>query len=178
MSLPIDQRDALQVLARSPLGTTESIMMAYGFGVGTLQKLGTRRARDRRAADGAGGAAADRKQVGADHRRRAGGTGQVHARLIGRLWHWLKTAKQTSDQASTPSRSPPGFYFEQSWVPAAVTMRGMASVYIIAASCFLTSMTPFQLRLRRFYCDSRRVSRCFHAAFSRGAVAGFSQLVH
>jgi DNA-binding PadR family transcriptional regulator len=39
MSLPIDQRDALQVLARSPLGTTESIMMAYGFGVGTLQKL-------------------------------------------------------------------------------------------------------------------------------------------
>jgi hypothetical protein len=39
MAIPVDQHDALQVLARSPLGATESIMMAHGFGVGTLHNL-------------------------------------------------------------------------------------------------------------------------------------------
>jgi hypothetical protein len=39
MSLPIDQREALLMLADRPLGSTESIMMAYGLGVGTLHNL-------------------------------------------------------------------------------------------------------------------------------------------
>jgi hypothetical protein len=37
--LPIDQRDALRMLAGSPVGSTESILMAHGFGIGTLHDL-------------------------------------------------------------------------------------------------------------------------------------------
>jgi hypothetical protein len=39
MALPIDQREALRMLAGSPLGSTESILMAHGFGIGTLHDL-------------------------------------------------------------------------------------------------------------------------------------------
>jgi hypothetical protein len=39
MALPIDRREALRMLAGSPLGSTESIMMAHGFAIGTLQYL-------------------------------------------------------------------------------------------------------------------------------------------
>jgi hypothetical protein len=39
MALPVDQREALRVLARSPFGSTQSIMMAHGFGIGTLNVL-------------------------------------------------------------------------------------------------------------------------------------------
>jgi hypothetical protein len=36
---PIDQRDALRMLDGSPVGSTEAIMMAHGFAIGTLQEL-------------------------------------------------------------------------------------------------------------------------------------------
>jgi hypothetical protein len=39
MAIPADQREALQMLARSPNGSTESIMLAHGFGIGTLHDL-------------------------------------------------------------------------------------------------------------------------------------------
>jgi hypothetical protein len=39
MVLPIDQRDALRMLDGSPVGSTEAIMMAHGFAIGTLQEL-------------------------------------------------------------------------------------------------------------------------------------------
>ena len=39
MVLPIDQRDALRMLAGSPGGCTESILLAHGFGIGTLHDL-------------------------------------------------------------------------------------------------------------------------------------------
>jgi hypothetical protein len=39
MVLPVDQREALRMLAGSPLGCTESILMAHGFGIGTLHDL-------------------------------------------------------------------------------------------------------------------------------------------
>jgi hypothetical protein len=39
MVLPINQRDALQMLAGSPDGCTESIMMAHGFAIGMLHDL-------------------------------------------------------------------------------------------------------------------------------------------
>jgi hypothetical protein len=39
MALPADQREALQVLAGSLLGSTESLMLAHGFGIGTLHDL-------------------------------------------------------------------------------------------------------------------------------------------
>jgi hypothetical protein len=34
-----DQREALRMLADSPNGSTESIMLAHGFGIGTLHDL-------------------------------------------------------------------------------------------------------------------------------------------
>jgi hypothetical protein len=39
MALPADQREALRVLAGSPAGSTESLMLAHGFGIGTLHDL-------------------------------------------------------------------------------------------------------------------------------------------
>jgi hypothetical protein len=39
MALPADQREALRVLAGSRLGSTESLMLAHGFGIGTLNDL-------------------------------------------------------------------------------------------------------------------------------------------
>jgi hypothetical protein len=39
MALLPDQRGALRVLAGSPLGSTQSIMMAHGFGIETLNVL-------------------------------------------------------------------------------------------------------------------------------------------
>jgi hypothetical protein len=39
MALPTDQRAALRMLAGSPNGATESIMLAHGFGIGTLHDL-------------------------------------------------------------------------------------------------------------------------------------------
>jgi hypothetical protein len=36
MVLPVDQREALRMFVGSPLGSTESIMMAHGFRTGTL----------------------------------------------------------------------------------------------------------------------------------------------
>jgi hypothetical protein len=39
MALPIEQREALQMLAGSPLGSTESLMMAHGFAIGTVHDL-------------------------------------------------------------------------------------------------------------------------------------------
>jgi hypothetical protein len=43
-----DQREALRMLAGSPLGTTESIMIAHGFGIGTLHDSVRNGGRDRR----------------------------------------------------------------------------------------------------------------------------------
>jgi hypothetical protein len=39
MALPADQRRALEILAGSPHGVTESVMLAHGFGIGTLHDL-------------------------------------------------------------------------------------------------------------------------------------------
>jgi hypothetical protein len=39
MALPADQREALRILAGSPAGSTESLMLAHGFGIGTLHDL-------------------------------------------------------------------------------------------------------------------------------------------
>jgi hypothetical protein len=39
MVLPIDQREALRMLAGSPDGCTESIVLAHGFAIGTLHDL-------------------------------------------------------------------------------------------------------------------------------------------
>jgi hypothetical protein len=39
MAIPVDQRDALRMLAGSPNGCTESILLAHGFGIGTLHDL-------------------------------------------------------------------------------------------------------------------------------------------
>jgi hypothetical protein len=39
MVLPIDQREALRILAGLPSGCTEAIMMAHGFEIGTLHDL-------------------------------------------------------------------------------------------------------------------------------------------
>jgi hypothetical protein len=39
MALPVDQREALRMLAGSPSGSTEAIMMAHGFAIGTLHDL-------------------------------------------------------------------------------------------------------------------------------------------
>jgi hypothetical protein len=39
MVLPIDQHDALRMLAGSPGGCTESILLAHGFGIGTVHDL-------------------------------------------------------------------------------------------------------------------------------------------
>jgi hypothetical protein len=36
---PADQREALRLLAGSPNGSTESILMAHGFVIGTLHDL-------------------------------------------------------------------------------------------------------------------------------------------
>jgi hypothetical protein len=58
MVLPIDQRDALRMLAGSPLGSTEAIMMAHGFAIGTMQELVR-----------IGFATAERRTVRAGHRR-------------------------------------------------------------------------------------------------------------
>jgi hypothetical protein len=41
--LPFDQREALRMLAGSPDGTTESILMTHGFAIG---RFGARRPRD------------------------------------------------------------------------------------------------------------------------------------
>jgi DNA-binding PadR family transcriptional regulator len=58
MGLPVDQREALRMLAGSPGGCTESIVLAHGFGIGTLHDL----VRD-------GLATAERRNVRAGHRR-------------------------------------------------------------------------------------------------------------
>jgi hypothetical protein len=39
MAIPADQREALRMLAGSPHGSTESILLAHGFGIGTLHDL-------------------------------------------------------------------------------------------------------------------------------------------
>jgi hypothetical protein len=39
MAIPFDQREALRMLAGSPNGTTESILLTHGFGIGTLHDL-------------------------------------------------------------------------------------------------------------------------------------------
>jgi hypothetical protein len=39
MGLPVNQREALRMLAGSPVGSTEAIMMAHGFAIGKLQEL-------------------------------------------------------------------------------------------------------------------------------------------
>jgi hypothetical protein len=39
MAIPADQREVLRMLAGSPLGSTESIIMAHGFAIGTLHDL-------------------------------------------------------------------------------------------------------------------------------------------
>jgi hypothetical protein len=39
MTLLPDQREALRILAGSPAGGTESLMLAHGFGIGTLNDL-------------------------------------------------------------------------------------------------------------------------------------------
>src|ERR1700721_3985153 len=39
MVLPIDQHDALRMLAGSPGGCPESILLAHGFGIGTVHEL-------------------------------------------------------------------------------------------------------------------------------------------
>jgi len=39
MTLTYDQREALQMLADSPHGSTESIMLAHGFAIGMLWDL-------------------------------------------------------------------------------------------------------------------------------------------
>jgi hypothetical protein len=37
--MPVEQREALRMLAGSPVGSTEAIMMAHGFAIGTLREL-------------------------------------------------------------------------------------------------------------------------------------------
>jgi DNA-binding PadR family transcriptional regulator len=39
MAIAFDQREALRMLAGSPGGCTESIVLAHGFGIGTLHDL-------------------------------------------------------------------------------------------------------------------------------------------
>jgi DNA-binding PadR family transcriptional regulator len=39
MTLTYDQREALRMLAGSPNGSTESIMLAHGFAIGVLRDL-------------------------------------------------------------------------------------------------------------------------------------------
>jgi hypothetical protein len=39
MTLTFDQREALRMLADSPNGSTESIMLAHGFAIGMLRDL-------------------------------------------------------------------------------------------------------------------------------------------
>jgi hypothetical protein len=39
MAIPFDQREALRMLAGSPNGTTESILLTHGFGIGMLHDL-------------------------------------------------------------------------------------------------------------------------------------------
>jgi DNA-binding PadR family transcriptional regulator len=39
MAMPADQRAALRMLAGFPNGSTESIMLAHGFAIGTLRDL-------------------------------------------------------------------------------------------------------------------------------------------
>jgi hypothetical protein len=39
MAIPADQREALRMLAGSPNGNTESIMLAHGFAIGMLRDL-------------------------------------------------------------------------------------------------------------------------------------------
>jgi hypothetical protein len=39
MTLTFDQREALRMLAGSPRGSTESIMLAHGFAIGVLWDL-------------------------------------------------------------------------------------------------------------------------------------------
>jgi hypothetical protein len=39
MAIPFDQREALRMLAGSPNGSTESILLTHGFGIGTLHDL-------------------------------------------------------------------------------------------------------------------------------------------
>jgi hypothetical protein len=39
MAIPFDQSEALRMLAGSPGGCTESILLAHGFAIGTLHDL-------------------------------------------------------------------------------------------------------------------------------------------
>jgi hypothetical protein len=76
MVLPIDQHDALRMLAGSPGGCTESILLAHGFGIGTVHDLvdsgfATAERRTVRAERRLWGDVAD------DYRRRAAGAHRV-----------------------------------------------------------------------------------------------------
>jgi hypothetical protein len=39
MAMPFDQREALRMLASSPNGSTESILLTHGFAIGMLHDL-------------------------------------------------------------------------------------------------------------------------------------------
>jgi hypothetical protein len=91
MAMPFDQREALRMLAGSPDGCTESILLTHGFGTGTLRELvrdgfATAERRTVRA-----GAAADPSDVADDHRlreacaRRVGGPGWLRSLESGTL---------------------------------------------------------------------------------------------
>jgi len=77
MTIAHDEREALRMLADSPNGSTESIMLTHGFAIGTLAQW----ARDRGAADRARGAAANQGDVDDDYGRRAAGARRVEGRL-------------------------------------------------------------------------------------------------
>ena len=76
MTIAHDEREALRMLADSPNGSTESIMLTHGFAIGSAQW-----ARDRGAADHARGAAANQGDVDDDYGRRAAGARRVEGRL-------------------------------------------------------------------------------------------------
>jgi hypothetical protein len=77
MAIAHDEREALRMLADSPNGSTESIMLTHGFAIGTLAQW----ARDRGAADRARGAAANQGDVDDDYGCRAAGARRVEGRL-------------------------------------------------------------------------------------------------
>jgi hypothetical protein len=76
MAIPFDQREALQMLAGSPNGSTESILLTHGFGIGTLHDL----VRNGLATAETRTVQAGQRMIGnmaEDHRRREAGAGRV-----------------------------------------------------------------------------------------------------
>ena len=77
IGMSAERHRALRLLAGSPLGVTEAIMLAHGFTTDLLIDLGARRVGDGDARDRACWQAADRGCPGADHRCRTAGAGRM-----------------------------------------------------------------------------------------------------